>query len=67
MSDEEKAIMEFFEERAGIREFCGGQTRQQAEFGAYVDCRKIFGVQALPRELVAKHLVKYKGEKTFNC
>lgn len=39
-----------FEERAAIREYCGGQFRVDAEWGAYEDtCREI-GVQPISRQ-----------------
>ena len=36
----DEAFKELFEERAGMREFCGGETREEAEKNADADCRK---------------------------
>jgi hypothetical protein len=37
-------ILDLFEERAAIREFCGGQTRAEAEAGAVGDVAKSTGI-----------------------
>jgi hypothetical protein len=37
-------ILDLFEERAAIREFCGGQTRAEAEAGALADVAKSTGI-----------------------
>ena len=36
-------LLEIFNERAGIREFEGGQTRAQAELSAMSDIAKMYG------------------------
>ncbi len=55
-------VLELFEERAAIREFCGGQTRLEAEHGAYWDVRKIFGRERIPKQLHERHVNRYKQD-----
>jgi hypothetical protein len=57
----EADLIELWEERAAIREFDGGMTREAAEQAAYWEWRKRFGKVKVPdviRESVSKH---FKG------
>lgn len=38
---------DIFEERAAIREFCGGQDRETAERAAWIEARRAAGITAL--------------------
>ena len=38
---------DIFEERAAIREFCGGQDRAEAEAAAWIEARRAAGITAL--------------------
>jgi hypothetical protein len=39
----ESEILEIWEERAAIREFCGGESRVKAEFSAAMEIRRQIG------------------------
>ena len=44
-------ILEHWSERAAIREYCGGQTREDAEIGALGDVREIYAARCVsPRQ-----------------
>lgn len=60
MASECDKVVEFFEERAAIREYCGGQPRYEAEHGAYWDCRKMFGREKIPQSITNLYLARSK-------
>lgn len=41
-----EAIIEFYEERAAIRQYDGNREKRQAEAGALADVEKWFGTEA---------------------
>lgn len=50
MTDEH--LIELFEERAAIMEFCAGMPRQEAERAAYFDLRRLVGKEVPMPEYV---------------
>ena len=60
MNDHE-GMAEFWNERAAIREFCGGMDRAKAEFLAVRDTRKEFG--ECPAEIVDRVQEFLNGSK----
>ena len=55
-------IDEFFEERAAIREMCGGMDILQAEYHAVRDCRKYYG--RVPQSVLDRVMEKRKQSQT---
>ena len=51
----ESEILEIWEERAAIREFCGGESRVKAEFSAAMELKRMLGfVPDLVTEIMEK-------------
>ena len=43
----EALALDLYEERAAIREYCGGQSRPEAERAAWQEARRAAGITAL--------------------
>lgn len=43
----EELAYDLYEERAAIREFCGGQSRPEAERAAWIEARRAAGITVL--------------------
>lgn len=54
-------LIELYEERAAIREYDGGMTREQAEEAAYYDWRKLVGPRAKVPKVIREKVRKFKG------
>ena len=61
----EAELIEWFEERAAIREYCGGYDRQRANFLAARDLKKEFGTVPDKIILVIRHGVKLEQQRTL--
>ena len=48
---DEASIIEHFNERAAIMEFCGGLNRADAERKAFYETKKAFGLRRMPDAL----------------
>ena len=62
-------LIELFEERAAIKQHCGGTSKADAEWEAYLEVKKLVGrtedgnAVALPQEIV--RVVKEAKEQKF--